>query len=96
MKEGGGAAVFGKKKAKLADEMLRRESQRRAASSWRIEVVPGWYADPAQRYDLRYWDGVQWTGRAATRGVEADDPVPRSISLPAPKVGSAPVTGPGE
>lgn len=34
----------------------------------------GWYADPAGRYDLRYWDGAQWTEHVARNGHQETDP----------------------
>lgn len=37
---------------------------------------PGWYPDPAGRFQARYWDGAWWTHRVASRGVEAVDPLP--------------------
>lgn len=30
---------------------------------------PGWYADPAGRHQLRWWDGGRWTDGVATAGV---------------------------
>jgi len=37
--------------------------------------APGWYPDTYKRYELRYWDGEQWTDHVATGGVQAVDPV---------------------
>jgi hypothetical protein len=36
--------------------------------------VPGWYADPSGRNDLRFWDGG-WTDQVSSRGVQTTDPV---------------------
>ena len=38
-------------------------------------VAAGWYADPQQRHELRYWDGTGWTNHVADRGVAGTDPV---------------------
>lgn len=37
---------------------------------------PNWYPDPMGRYELRYYDGVQWTAHVATAGVAGTDPLP--------------------
>lgn len=37
-------------------------------------VPAGWYADPAGRYELRYWDGNQWTEHVARGGAQYKDP----------------------
>jgi hypothetical protein len=34
----------------------------------------GWYADPSARYDLRYWDGSEWTEHVSRNGQQATDP----------------------
>lgn len=34
----------------------------------------GWYADPADRFELRYWDGGQWTEHVARQGQQYTDP----------------------
>jgi hypothetical protein len=36
---------------------------------------PGWLADPTQRHQYRYWDGVQWTAAVSDNGAQANDPV---------------------
>lgn len=45
-----------------------------AASSSVPQVPAGWYADPAGRYELRYWDGAQWTEHVARGGTQYTDP----------------------
>ncbi|MFV0306847.1 MAG: DUF2510 domain-containing protein [Desertimonas sp.] len=35
---------------------------------------PGWYADPAGRYELRYWDGSSWTEHVSRAGQQYTDP----------------------
>ncbi len=49
----------------------------------------GWFADPAGRFDSRYWDGAAWT-KAVMRGtvVETDDGEPPS--QPAAAAGGLP------
>lgn len=34
----------------------------------------GWYADPAGRFELRYWDGTQWTEHVSRAGQQYTDP----------------------
>jgi hypothetical protein len=34
----------------------------------------GWYADPSSRYELRYWDGSQWTEHVSRAGQQFTDP----------------------
>ena len=33
-----------------------------------------WYADPSGRYELRYWDGGEWTEHVARGGQQFVDP----------------------
>ena len=37
-------------------------------------VPAGWYADPAGRYELRYWDGSAWTEHVSRAGQQFTDP----------------------
>ena len=37
---------------------------------------PGWYADPLQRFEHRYWDGAIWTEWVSNGGQLAIDTVP--------------------
>lgn len=30
---------------------------------------PGWWADPWQRHQFRYWDGVSWTQHVSDNGI---------------------------
>jgi hypothetical protein len=34
----------------------------------------GWYHDPSGRYEVRYWDGAQWTEHVARSGQQYKDP----------------------
>lgn len=33
-----------------------------------------WYADPSNRFELRYWDGSEWTEHVARGGQQFTDP----------------------
>ena len=37
-------------------------------------VPAGWYADPAGRFELRYWDGNTWTEHVSRAGQQYTDP----------------------
>ena len=37
-------------------------------------VPAGWYADPANRFELRYWDGSTWTEHVSRAGQQYTDP----------------------
>lgn len=37
---------------------------------------PGWYADPAAAFDLRWWDGQRWTDAVVRAGVSSTSPLP--------------------
>jgi hypothetical protein len=39
----------------------------------------GWYADPAQRFEQRYWDGTRWTDDVMTGGQPSRSPLSRGI-----------------
>jgi len=34
-----------------------------------------WYPDPMGRFELRYWDGSEWTGHVSTAGQQSSDPL---------------------
>jgi hypothetical protein len=38
-------------------------------------VQPGWYADPHQRFELRYFNGAAWTADVSNRGERFVDPL---------------------
>jgi len=38
------------------------------------KVPAAWYADPSGRYELRYWDGTEWTEHVARGGQQFVDP----------------------
>ena len=40
-----------------------------------LATVPAaWYADPSGRFDLRYWNGKEWTEHVARSGQQFTDP----------------------
>ena len=47
---------------------------------WAGPVTPtppaGWYPDPAQHHEHRYWDGAGWTPQVADQGQAGVDPLP--------------------
>ncbi|MGZ4805095.1 MAG: DUF2510 domain-containing protein [Ilumatobacteraceae bacterium] len=46
-----------------------------AAAPTPTPAVPaGWYADPAGRFELRYWDGGTWTEHVSRAGQQFTDP----------------------
>ena len=45
-----------------------------AAAPATPSVPAGWYADPANRYELRYWDGSAWTEHVSRAGQQYTDP----------------------
>lgn len=47
-----------------------QQTQAAAASA----APAGWYADPSSRYELRYWDGTQWTEHVSRGGQQFTDP----------------------
>jgi hypothetical protein len=46
------------------------------------DPVAGWYPDPGQRQELRYWDGLQWTDHVVSAGKPGMDPVVSSSDRP--------------
>ena len=45
-----------------------------ASTSSNAKVPAAWYADPSGRYELRYWDGNEWTEHVARGGQQFVDP----------------------
>jgi hypothetical protein len=56
----------------LVRSITDRQETARVAPSRRIA---GWYTDPTERFDHRYWDGLAWTDHAARNGEALVDPV---------------------
>jgi Protein of unknown function (DUF2510) len=51
-----------------------RSSNRSSATDSATEVPqPGWFADPAERFDYRYWDGCRWTTHVSRDGTTEID-----------------------
>ena len=49
-------------------------------------VPAGWYADPAGRFELRYWDGSTWTEHVSRAGQQfTDPPSPDATAGPRPR-----------
>ena len=52
--------------------------QQMASSQTGAGVVPSvpanWYKDPSGRFEMRYWNGTQWTEHVATAGKQSVDP----------------------
>ena len=42
--------------------------------------APGWYADPAGRFEYRWWDGSAWTDQASRAGQVVHDPLTTASS----------------
>ena len=40
-----------------------------------LPASPGWYQDPTQRFDHRYWNGLAWTDHASRSGEALVDPL---------------------
>ena len=57
--------------ATVAATPAEEPAQQAAASS---AAPAGWYADPSTRYELRYWDGSQWTEHVSRAGQQYTDP----------------------
>lgn len=39
-----------------------------------VNVPAAWYADPSGRFELRYWNGKEWTEHVARAGQQFTDP----------------------
>ena len=50
----------------------------------------GWFADPMQRFELRYWDGRQWTQAVMRDGTAGTDPDFRPGAPPDVRAAGAP------
>ena len=40
-------------------------------------VPANWYKDPSGRFEMRYWNGTEWTEHVATAGKQSIDPPKR-------------------
>ena len=55
-----------------ATQQVAQQSQATQAAA--ATAPAGWYADPSSRYELRYWDGTQWTEHVSRGGQQFTDP----------------------
>jgi hypothetical protein len=55
--------------------------------------APGWYADPGQSAQLRYWDGAAWTAHLAPAPSPTPAPAPAPVPAAAPSPRSASYAG---
>jgi hypothetical protein len=39
-----------------------------------VTTPAGWYPDPSGRFEMRYWDGQQWTEYVSRAGQQYTDP----------------------
>jgi len=47
-----------------------------SATTTAAAAPAAWYADPSKRFELRYWDGAEWTEHVARGGQQfTDQPV---------------------
>lgn len=54
-----------------------------------MPTTPGWYPDPAGRYEYRFWDGSDWTANVSRSGEQLTDPdgaPPRAEEPPPPPI----------
>ena len=59
----------------VASEPVTAGAQQVATPAAAVSAAPaGWYADPSSRYELRYWDGTQWTEHVSRAGQQFTDP----------------------
>ena len=58
-----------------SDSSARTAAASASESTQSGAVAPaGWYADPANRFELRYWDGDKWTEYVSRGGQQFTDP----------------------
>jgi hypothetical protein len=58
------------------------------------EPRAGWYPDPLQRYEYRYWRGTAWSDHVSTGGVQHEDPPTVQPAPASTLVASAPPQAP--
>lgn len=64
------------------------------------QAPPGWYADPSNAEQQRYWNGAAWTEQVAPRYIYGPPPVQQPVTPPPPQAPPAyaarpQATGPG-
>lgn len=50
----------------------------RSRDNSRATASAGWYRDPMNRFELRYFGGAEWTGNVSAAGVQSTDPLTTS------------------
>jgi len=61
--------------ADVASASAATSTETAAAAAASSSAAPaGWYADPSSRFELRYWDGNQWTEHVSRAGQQYTDP----------------------
>ena len=58
----------------IGGAVVHRQHLQPAAGTATPAVPAGWYADPAGRFELRYWDGSTWTEHVSRAGQQFTDP----------------------
>lgn len=53
--------------------------ERGATADTEPSADAGWYADPSERFEQRYWDGAHWTDDVMTGGRRSTSPLSRGI-----------------
>jgi hypothetical protein len=71
---GVGTAGVASEAAGVSEPAESAEPEPAAAASTAAAAPAGWYADPSSRYELRYWDGGQWTEHVSRAGQQFTDP----------------------
>jgi hypothetical protein len=51
----------------------RAQAHMAVAGGCSLQVSAGWYADPAGRQELRYWDGEDWTSLVSDADITSTD-----------------------
>lgn len=52
-----------------------QNSRRTYPAGWPTDPPAGWFPDPTQRHEMRYWDGRLWTAEVSTNGRMSSDPI---------------------
>lgn len=55
---------------------------------------PNWFPDPFGRFEIRFWDGTQWTEHVGSQGRQLFDPFPGSTPALAPVPAPVPQPAP--
>ena len=74
------AALFAPWQERLNEVLASRAAAASTAAPAPVPPPPpgtpaGWYADPVDRHEQRWWDGTTWTSAVADHGSQGNDPV---------------------